>query len=327
MKINLMKLIKNPRFLDIFCYVFCAIYLFCAICVAGINVYEGKKMDAEINNLLAYVNSINKQVEKENLFNKENENPDLPSTPLFSDGKTALITAYKKLYDANSFYIKLDGQISTSVMDIALKVRFCDTAIRYNSQKCFNELLIGFIDSSALQSTISEKVKYGKQILKEGDSCRFRDTIYTDVVDNTLVGYGWSAVSACENVSIMPEKLLIVNEETIRQISYFKVKTKDGRAQYYYVQAELDPEKATKDFATATSFNLGLCQLGIPTYTRCTITACINANGNLLGLTSSDTADLSVTYSSLNLQVKANYNITYAFNAIDQQINFVPEGF
>lgn len=325
---KLVEILKNPRFLDIFCYVFCGIYLFCAICVAFINVGESKRIEQEMNNLLAQVNAVNKAVEKERLFNSTDDNQEEPSIPLFTDGKTALITAYNKLYEANSFHISINGQINTTFMDIALKVRFANTAIKFNEEKYYNELIIGYLDSSALQKILEEETQFAKRILKENKTVKSIESITTKYVNDKLVASNfYPSDKIDEDVKLIAENLMIVNEQTIKQISYFKTKKRDGKVQYYYVQAELDAVEAPKNFSKATAFSLGKCQLGEPKFKRCTFTACIDANGNLLGITSQDVGEVPVTSPLINLTIPISYTLTYVFNAINQEINFIPEGF
>lgn len=327
-----MKIVKNRRFVSMFCYIFCGIYLFFAISIACINANILDARENDFNDLISYVNTVNKRVEEEKLIRKnqdqDNSGDNTPDTPLFSDGKTAFLTAYEKFYNSNSFVAKIDGTLSTNAIGIDIKISFAASAIRYNDKKTFNEFLIKYLDSTSMQSTMEQEVQYGKQIYKLEDGIRFRETLRVARKNGTLVGTAYGTPNNIKECFPFAENLMIINEETIQEITFFKIKEKNGKPQYYYVQAVLNPETAPVNFRNATAFNINEFKFGVPTYSKCVITACIDANGNLVGLTSVDTASVNVTGPVVgSLTAPCNYTYSYAISGINEEIIFVPEGF
>jgi len=327
-----MKIVKSQKFLNIFCYVFCGIYLFFAISVACINASIIDARENDFNNLISYVNSVNKRVEEEKLIRKSQDQnsggDETPDTPIFSDGKTAFLSAYEKFYNSNSFIAKIDGIMTTNAIGIDIKLSFAATAMRYNNDKTYNELLVKYLDSSSMQSTMEQEIQYGKQMYRIEDNRRFRETLRVARKNGTLIGTNYGQVVSIKEFYPFAENLMIINEETIQEITFFKIKEKNGKPQYYYVQAVLNPETAPINFKNATAFNINDFHFGVPTYSKCVITACIDANGNLIGLTSVDTSNVNVTGPVVgSLTVPCNYTYSYAISGINEEIVFVPEGF
>lgn len=327
MKNNLMKYIKSKKFIDIFCYVFCGIYFLFALLFAFSSVLESKQQEKYLNDTLTRINALNKQVENSNLFKKdETSNDDDPSEPIFSDGKTALLSAYEKFYNANSFYISASGTITTVALGINIKLSFQDTAVRFDNTKAYNELLVKYLDASSMQSMMEKEVQYGEQLFLRNNEIKHRETLRVRNESGKLTGYEYGNIETpSEEKKLVANNLLIVNEETIKDITYFEIKYKNGKPKYYYVQAELDPQKATVDFGKSTSFRITTFNFGVPRYSKCTLTAMIDAQGNLFGLRSNDTAEIDVT-GTVSLTAPANYSFTYAISGIDKEITFAPEG-
>ncbi len=323
-----MKFLKSKKFIDIFCYVFCGIYFLFALLFATASVMDSRQQERYLNETLDRINALNKQVENSNLFRKDDTPAeDDPVEPIFSDGKTALLTAYDKFYNANSFYISASGTITTVAMGINIKISFQDTAVRYeNTSKVYNELLVKYLDASSMQDMMEKEVQYGEQIFLRNNEIKHRETLRVKNESGKLTGYEYGNIETPgEEKNLVANNLLIVNEETIKEISYFEIKYKNGKPKYYYVQAELDPQKAPINFAKATSFRITTFNFGVPRYSKCTLTAMIDAQGNLFGLRSNDTAEIDVT-GTVSLTAPANYSFTYAISGIDKEITFAPEG-
>lgn len=331
MKFNLMKFLKSKKVLDIFSYVFCGIYFLFAILFAFASVLESKQQQQYLDDTLSRINALNKQIENSNMFKKDEDSSDQdePSEPIFSDGKTALLSAYDKFYNANSFYISASGTITTVAMGINIKISFQDTAVRYGDSRCYNELLIKYLDSSSMQSMLEHECQYAEQLYKSGSDINHRETLQVANQNGKLVGMNYSdPANPGRDALFVAENLLIINEETIKEITYFEIKYKNGKPKYYYVQAELDPEKAPVNFAKATTFKITTFNFGVPRYSKCTITAMIDANGNLFGLRSNDVSEIDVTGPVVGtMTAPANYSFTYAISGINKEITFNPEGF
>ena len=327
-----MKIVKSQKFLNVFCYVFCGIYLFFAISVSCINASVIDARENDFNNLVSYVNSVNKRVEEENLIRKnqsQNSNNDGTSdSPIFSDGKTALLTAYEKFYNSKSFIAKVEGTIKTNIIGIDIKISLAITSIKYNENKYYDEFLIRYLDASSMQATIEKAIQYGKQTYKVNDIILKRDCLKVSCENGVLSGYDYKAVTTIKEAYPICENLLIINENTIQEITYFKIQEKNGKPQYYYVQAVLNPETATVNFKKASAFSTEKCDFGIPSYTKNTITACIDAKGNLIGLTCVDSATAPATGPGVGtITAACDYTYTYAISGMNEEITYVPEGF
>lgn len=324
---KVLDFIKSRKFLDIFSYVFCGIYFVFALFFAISTVVDSKQLDAEFNDLVARVNAVNKQVENSKFFDKKDNTETVSKDPLFTDGKTALITAYSKLYNAKSFYAKIDGTLSTSVYGIDVRIKAAATAVKFNENKVYNELLIKYLDSSTLGSMLEDTMRYGTQAYRNNGPIKTRMTYEVSHSGSSLVatGYGASSTSS-EEVYMIADNLLKINEDTITNVSYFKIKEKNGVPQYYYVKASLNPETAAENFAKATKFRTRDFYFGVPKYTSITVTACIDAYGNLVGFSSSDVSNVGVS-GAASLTAPCKYSLTYVITGIDQDINFEVEGF
>ncbi|MGN1208278.1 MAG: hypothetical protein ACI4TI_02315, partial [Christensenellales bacterium] len=256
---------------------------------------------------------------------KKEESEQVPTEPLFNDGKTALIWAYEKFYNAKSFYMKIDGTLTTSVFGIDVRVKAANTAVKFSETKIYNELLIKYLDSSALASMLDDTMRYGKRAFKNNGQTRTRMTYEVKHSNNTLVASDYEE-TIVEDVDLFAENLLIVNEETITDVSHFSIKEKNGVPQFYYVKATLDPKKSAINFSKATKFQTKDFLFGEPRYSSITVTACIDAFGNLVGFSSSDMSEVDVT-GGASVTAPCKYNLTYVITGINQEINFEVEGF
>ena len=62
MKLNFKEYIQKKKFLDIFCYVFCAFYLFFVVCLAANETQLKANIQKEINNMLLQASIVNKKI-------------------------------------------------------------------------------------------------------------------------------------------------------------------------------------------------------------------------------------------------------------------------
>lgn len=331
MRRKLLNFVKSKRFIDIFCYAFCIFYFIFAISVACVNAIDYKNQEQSLNDMLAYMNAVNKNLELEYSIKKEDttiDEEDIPSEPLFSDGKTALLSAYSEFYNANSFVININGTMSTSAMGINLKVNYVNNSVKYSQNKTYNELLVKYLDASSMQSQIDEILQCGKRTLIENGTILQRETFRVKRENSTLKGYDWKEITNEKESYPVANNLMIINEDTIEKITYFKIKESKGKPQYYYVQAILKPEKATENFKNTIAFSIGKMSFTAPNYTECKVTACIDATGTLIGLTCQDVGKVAIEGPIVGgMSVTCNYDYSYVINGINNEINYVPEGF
>ncbi len=332
-----MKILRNVKFINIFCYTFCALYFAFAIAYSFAYVLTENQIESDFNALSAYVEQMNNQWAKEqieiNYDTKEETSGQTEQTYeiLYTDGKTALIDGYSKLYNASSFYARIQGIISGDAMGFNIRFNFDDTAVRFSENKCYNELMVKYLDTtapSALKGLIEDQAKFAQKNLKDWQ--QYRRLITNDVqkVGNNLVATYNGTATRTGAVDMVPDNLLIINEETIKKVTYFKTKIKKGLP-VYTVQAELDPQKATKDFVKVLNFNMDGVYLGDVTYSSCIVTAIIDHTGQIIGMTSNDSVNCLVSIPGYidNMTLPCKYSLSYAFNSVNKDITFKPKGF
>lgn len=324
---KLKKILKNKKFLDIFSYIFCAIYFIFVFCYALNNVLTINNYENEFNNLLNYANSYNQKISNHNFFNQTNKENIVNAEPLFSDGKTALISAFNKTMNSNSFYVETTGTMSTNTIGIDVKVATHIQVVRYSNNKIYecrsNKLLE--TNAGSLLGIVENNSNKCTKVLKDNSVFRGYKTDKVSFVNNIPVGnYSGTPMIHNPDTPLLSENLYVINENTIKEITYFSVKYKDGLPVNYFVQAELDTKKAVEKYGAVLKQCSGA--LEDPVFNKCLITAVIDAYGYVTGLTTIDNCVLVMDILG-GVTCPCVFTQTYAFSGIGETMTFVPEGF
>lgn len=315
--------IRSKKVLDLFCYIFCGIYLFFAIGYVIIDYSNKVNAQNQLNSLITNTNNINSRVDAEKKSKASNGINLSPNKQLFDNGKDALISSYNKLYNANSFYVEASGTFVTTVMGVTAKAGMKIKTIRFNENKKYDEKLNYFISASGFKSFVEPQTNNGKKILKTFDNYQVYET---KVVNNQIADYSNARFFSSDKEKIISENLFIINEDTINNITYFKIKKdRNGNPLQYYVQAEMNPSLALTDFAKFMEYSAE--SLKTPVYSKFVVTACIDKNGNLTSMTTSDKSvivrETPLGVKDCPCEVVLNYNVS----KINEQIQFNLEGF
>lgn len=318
MENKFLKFIQSKKFLDIFCYIFCGIYLFFAVSFVLIDYSNKLGVERELQNLLAYTDSVNKRLEEEKKLIKPEDNENPPVEILFKDGKEAIISAYNKLYNADSFYIESTGSFQTTVAGVTAKAGMINKIIRFNKEKQYDEKINYFISASSFESFVKPQTNKAKRVLKEYGTAKVYETTK---ISGKKANFSSAKFYSSTTEPVLGENLYIVNEETIEKILYFKIKKdRKGNPVEYYVQAELNPKTALKDFANYMKFSSE--SLKTPVYTKFIATACIDKYGNLIGVS---TVDHSIIVKNTPLGVKdcpCDVKLSFTISNINQNIDY-----
>lgn len=325
MKEKVLNFLKSKKFLDIFCYIFSAIYLFFALFYVVSDYTTTKSAELELENLLEYTQSVNKRLEQEKLLNKDEKNDSQDSgNVLFTDGKTALITAYNQVYNADSFYIETKGTLTMEIKGLTtVKAGMENKIIRFNKNKHYDESLNYFISATSFASFVEPQTNVAKRMLKENETIRKYKSLE---IQDRKADFSKAEYETNTTEKILGENLFIINEESVTKITYFKVKKdKKGNPQQYYIQAETNPAVSSKNFVLY--FGNSADSLETPTCSKLIITACLDKNGNLTGMTV-DTDVVIVRDSPLGVkQCPCNLVISLSVNNVNQAINYELTGF
>ena len=318
--------------INMFSYIFCLIYLFFCISFIFLDFNKSLNMQIELNNLMNHVDYINKYVEENKLISNTTQEKK-PAN--FKNGTEALIHSYKELYEANSFFVNISGTMIVSLdsLGVSLSAAIIDNAIKFNNDYYYNELLIKLTNMKVPQmfeEKVSKGIAYGSRSVRKNRNLYDCVTREVELVNGIPVGnYSGKEYTNNNLKAILPENLLIINDETILKNTYFKVKYKNDEPDFYYVQVELDPEKAPLNFKNIFEIELGNnIKFFPPNHTKCVLTASINSKGQLVGLTSTNTCKFPINIPIIGYhEFNTEYTIKYVISGINQEINFVPEGF
>lgn len=315
----------NEKTLDIFCYVFCVIYLLFVILFAINDVTIQNNINREIQNMLLHANAVNKKIEDNKFYNSSQEDDEIISTePLFTDGKTALLSAYNKTVNSNSFYGEAVGSMSTTTMGITVKVSSFTQVIKYSPTKCYENranILLETNAPSSLMGMINDLANSGVKRQKENNMIKQYRTGKVYYENNLPVSnYKNSTIQNNVKAPMIAESLYIINEETIQEITYFKIKYKKGVPSEYYVQAVLDPVGSTVNYKQI--IREGAKVSSDPVYQSVVVTVIINAKGYVTNVTSIDKCTIEKMGTCPCVMTQ-----TYTIGGFDEEMTFIDKDF
>lgn len=308
------------KYINFICYgLSIFFFLFVFFCAYSISLKE-KAFLNKINSMLDYCNSVNSTISN-NLDNNQNNtinNTLDSSTQLFFDAKSAIITAFNNIIDANSFSALATGKINLSApaklhatlqMDIQIE--------RYNKTKIYEETLANVVDSN-LPSLITKKFKTACKRIKDGTDNAFVGISKNIKFEGTQIKADYSDGEFFINSQekFFNDHFYIINEETIQEECYLKVKKENGKIKNYYVQVILDNVKSVEKYKKVIAHQVNCKE---PKFTSITLTAIIDAQGNLVSFSSNDYFSLNIS----GFSCKANSNLTFYITNINKPNNFV----
>lgn len=325
MKMNFKNFKLNTKFIDIFCYSFCAIYLLFVFLFAYSISSKQNKIENEINNMLLYASSVNKKIEDNKFFNTTEKEEIISTEPLYTDGKTAIIDAYNKTLNSNSFYGEAIGTMTTSTAGMTVKVSSYTQVIKYNQTTFYDNRANKLIEtnaSSLFMDMINELSNAGVKCYKSNGQIRRMETSKVYFENNMpKADFSGASVEFNADVPIMAESLYIINEETVKEITYFKIKYKKGAPYEYYVQAVLDPHKATERYKEILKQGASLEKY--PVFNSVVATVIINAQGYVTSVNAIDKS----TIEKMGMDCPCHMIQTYTISGINEEMTYFDEDF
>ena len=331
-----LSIIKTHKFVNTFCYIFCALYLIFAIAFAFADYNREIHYSKEMNRLVNSALKVNRKLENEKFF--VIDKPQIPAQntkPLFEDGDTAIIGAFEKLYKSKSFVMVLNGNMSIYktilntdyVFNLAVK----DTIIKYNNNLTYDDLSICYVNGSfpkVFENDVQTYVCFGSKSLRKGKEI----TSYSNQKSSMIKGEPVTDYTDIKK-EVTPEKCLIadnlpiINRSTIKKIKFYKVNYKNGIPTNYYISAEIDSEKANMKLKEAFNISFPGFSYTPPIYKTTTITACLDAYGNLIYFGTNDEAKETMITPYGKITANCKFYFNYVIGGINKNITFKPEGF
>lgn len=306
----------NEKKLNIVCYtvmIMFAVYTILYIILGCVNI---KNEEKRLDSLYAYANKVNAQAEKENLLYKKDDAEEEEIKLLYTEETKlqAIVEGYNKTLNSNSFIADVNGTLQLDLpAGLSAKVKMRNFCVKYSQNKSFVEALNYVTEcSSVISGTLKSRSQYGeKSKYENGVMQSLRSPNVTLSGDKMIANYTGYNYETIDRLSIL-NSLYIINEETIQDVSYFKIKTQNGKPYAYYIQATLDPQKSTTKYASYISEPIG----SVPEFQSVKITIVLDTNGRMIAATSID----KFTASSEGFKFTATLTNNYSISCIGEEI-------
>lgn len=274
------------KYLNVICYGFCIIFLLSSILVCFSNYSKELQFQKNINAMIEYCNSRNAEIQNgknDNVVDNESETID----QLYFDGKTALIQSYNNLIqNASSFNIEGSGLIKVSTIGgLYANVQMDVYINKFSNTKIYEEILtkVKETNAGAITNRINTAMKrlhhYDTKSIYISNKVRFENT-------KLVADYENAQFVQRQEELFLYDNLYIINEETVKEIKFFKVNKKNDKVKNYYVQALLDPVNSTKKYSLALQQQVWTTVP--PVFKQVLITVIIDSKGNLVSINASD---------------------------------------
>lgn len=322
---KIFKYLNSAKFINIMSYTFCIIYFFYAISFAVLKTNnENQKID-DFNRLLVKAQSYNAYLE-ENISTETPKDEVEDIKPLFTDGKTAFITAYNNTIYSSSFFVDSTSVNTINARGFTLKMNGRNLIAKYSEDKMYELSVSQLVQTdagSAITSIIQPLATSARQKFYENDQIKMQETESVYIKDNVYYGdFNKSSVQnkTLDEVPLIAQNLYVVNEETVSNITYFNIKYIRGVPKYYYVQAELDPVKSTVNYAKVLKFAANALEL--PKYSKVVVSLIINDKGHVIAMTMMDT----ISYLKVNIlggtTATGNFTQDLILTKIGEEVNY-----
>ncbi len=328
---KIIKYIKSTKFLNLFCYIFSAIYFIFVLCFTlnGIFVFDYK--DKEYNSMVSGVNKINQKANQDDFFQKQEEEIETVE-PIFSDGKTAFLTAYNNTMSANSLYAEANGNSTVVVnvlgQQIQIKVAMLYKVVKFDDDKLYDSRNIILKSASSMESTVREMSNSATKYLKQSNTIHYYESgdVYFDE-NKVICGNFENCKKKRNDKSIMlAENFYEINENSISEICDFVVRKDKKGVPYYVVKIKINTNEACKNFGKILQFSAGSPEF--PTFTEASVlTATIDNNGYMIKLSTEDCVVVKKPALGQLVPCPMRTTMTYVFSSINEEINYELEGF
>lgn len=306
----------NEKRLNIICYITIVLFFLYTIFYIIFGSVKLKREEKRIDELYAYAEKINQQAEKENLLYKDDTKNDEPVELLYTEQTKlkALVEGYNATLDSDSFIAEVVGDLSLELpLGLNAKVKMRNFSVKYSQTKSYSEGINCVISSSsAISGILKSRSQYGeKQIIQNGSNkvMRTPNASYSNgQFSANFTGYSYEE---SDKLSIL-KNLYIIKEHTVKEVTFFKVKMKNGKPEAYYIQATLDPTASTKNYANYLTAAIG----NVPTFVSTKISIVLDTQGRMIAATSTD----EFTGTSEGFNFTATLTNNYAISCIGENI-------
>ena len=320
---------KYKKFVQVMAMTISVIYfLFALLYAIQINLNENKKLK-EFDDLLSYVEGVNSSLNGGGFFDDDDaeEDNEVSTTPLFSDGRTAFITAYTQTICANSYYISSKNSTITisnvGGIQATTQIDSQVTAIRFNETTFFEQAISKLSEADdaakAFENTIRERADAGAKRLKVDSETLYRyqtRNVSVDANGNYTADFSGSTKEVVKprQYPMLIENLYLIDENTLKEedVKYFYIKYEKGVPKYYYVQVVLSGD----DYVWNYKNYIWACSGSTtePAFSYSTINLVIDSQGYISGLISIDNYNITVQSGALVAKsvCKATQNMVFA---------------
>ena len=311
------------KYLNILCYTVSMFFFLFVILLSFLNFFEEKAFDAKINAMLDYCNTFNKNLEINKSEINKNENENIITEQIYKDGQTAIIKAYNKaISEANSFSINSTGKITLEgPAGLYANIQMDFLLQRYSKIKTYEQIYSNIIDTNVPESIIG-RIRSGLKRVKENN--------FTQILKTQSVAFKGTGIVAdfnnnperrtSETELFFNDNFYIVNENTIQEVTFFKIKKIGDKIKNYYVQVKLDALPSTTNYAKVIGQQV---QSETPVFNSVLMTAIIDVNGNLVSFSCTDLFDLKIG----GFNCKAATSFTFNISGINEENTFEYSGF
>jgi len=307
------------KYLNLIC--FCVSILFFAFLVLTTisTTLEYRAFNNKIDEMLEYCNNLNSSISNNvsNNNNSSNDNIDI-TEQIYYDGKTALIEAYNKAIEkANSLEIIGTGKISLEApAKLSANIQIDIAVQRYSKTKVYEESFTKIIDTNVSFNLLGKANSAVKRLKDGSDNAKVLLSRNVKFEGTKIIG-DFENLSAQNNVNekFFNDNFYIINEETIEEITFFKIKKSNDKIKNYCIQAKLNSILATEKYKNIIAQQLGTNNI---TFNSIIITAILDAKGNIISFSGLDYFNFNFS----GLYCKARCSITYKVSNVNIENNF-----
>lgn len=326
-----MGFLKNSKTLNLVCKIICISYIFFVFGYLISTAINEKMSNDYYNNLITRADLVNQSISDAiNNSTNNNDNNTEKEVPFInqSNAKEYVISAFNNLLSANSYNIKLTGSFKVEKYvlggDYRLNFLVEDTAVKLNSNLYYNELILKCVGGdfpSSFAGKVNQYCMYGCKALKYNNSTS--DFISRDVSrngDKLTANYSSTQNNNSSRV-LLADNIINVNSSTIKSISYVKCKYQKNKIKNYYINIELDAQKAYSKTRDVFKVQLEKFTFNPPEFLTTRLTAMLDSKGNLVSFSTIDSAYENMSSPIGYLNALCNFNIKYTISSVNEKID------
>ena len=231
-----------------------------------------------------------------------------PEKPIFKDAKEAVVYAFEKLYNYNSFEIITKGTNTSEALGQKVTIKNTGKIARFEDgveYELSKRLEIGsnFGQSGADEAVFKNGnrfVRYGKNIQAKGDD----------------IAADFEGPFQKANSKQTAVAMHLVNKDTvIVKRSFSFVRDKENKIEYYKASVLLDPELSTKTYGINVQEQGGT---SYPEFSKVELSCIIDRDGNLMSYQVNQTMKVVKTV-LINVTATVQSEITYTVLSFNKQ--------